>query len=98
MAYTYMKLYENEYRTIEILIRDMCEDDFNPDVASAHIEDSTGDIIMEETVCMIVGNKIRVVVPTTVTSVKGKYNIIWTIEKDSNIFKHKTILTVEELT
>lgn len=98
MAHTYMKLYENEYRSIEILIRDMCEEDFNPDTATAHIEDVDGTTIMEETTCMVIANKIRVIVPTDVTNVKGMYNVIWTIIKDGNTFKHKTILNVEELT
>ena len=98
MAHTYMTIYENEYRSIEILIRDMCEEDFNPDTATAHIEDNEGETIVEETTCMVVANKIRVIVPTTVTNVKGLYNIIWTVIKDGNTFKHKTILNVEELT
>lgn len=98
---TYVKFYESEYRTIELLVRDMCESDFNVDTATSHIESvvddvSTG-IVMPETVCMVIGNKVRTVVPKSVTNTKGVYWVIWTVKKNSMEYKHKTILNIEEL-
>jgi hypothetical protein len=101
MSRTYIQFYESEYRSAELIIRDMEENDFNPDTATSHIESvvdhvSTG-TVMEETVCLVVGNKIQTIVPTSVTDVKGIYWIIWTIRKDGMKYKHKTILNIEEL-
>jgi hypothetical protein len=98
---TYIKFYENEYRTIELIVRDMCEEDFNVDTATSHIESvvnevSTG-IVMEETVCMVIGNKVRTIVPTSVSNTKGMYWVIWTVRKSGMEYKHKTILNIEEL-
>lgn len=98
---TYVKFYESEYRTIEILVRDMCEDDFNVDTATSHIEsvvneESTG-IVMPETVCMVIGNKVRTIVPKSITNTKGIYWVIWTVKRLGMEYKHKTILNVEEL-
>lgn len=97
MANTYMKLYKDEYRTIEILVRDMAEDDFLIGTAVCHIEDNVGNIVMNETIAMVIGNKVRITIPKTVTSVKGLYNVLWTINKGGYEYKHKTILNVEEL-
>lgn len=97
MAHTYIKFYENEYRTIELLIRDMDENDFVPDTATCRIEDNEDNVVMEETNCQIVSNGIRVTVPTDVTDVKGIYSVLWTLTKDRMIYRHRTVLNVEEL-
>jgi hypothetical protein len=97
MSNTYVKFYENEYRTIEILVRDMNEEDYNIDYATCHIEDDEENIIMDETICMVTGNKIKITIPLNITYLKGIYYVRWTLHKDSLIFKHKTILNVEEL-
>jgi len=92
-----MKFYENEYRTVEVTVRDMEEEDFNIDTATCHIENSSGDTVMAEATAMVVGNVVKITVPTTVTDTKGIYFIIWTLTKNSLIYKHKTILNIEEL-
>ena len=97
MAHTYIKFYENEYRTIQILIRDIEENDFNPDTGTCHIEDHLGNIVMTETTCMVVGNTVKVTIPLTIADTSGRYKIIWTVRKDGHVYKHKTILNVEEL-
>lgn len=97
MDHTYIKFYENEYRVLQILIRDMDENDFNPDTATCSVEDDLGNIVMEETTCMVADNTARVVIPTTITDTHGRYKVIWTIRKDGYVYKHKTILNIEEL-
>lgn len=97
MSNTYIKFYENEYRTVEIIVRDMNEDDYNIDYATCHVEDENENIIMEESICMVTGHKVKITIPLNITYLKGIYYIIWSLNKDGLIFKHKSILNVEEL-
>lgn len=97
MDHTYIKFYEDEYRTLQLLVRDMQEEPFNPDTATCHIKDSENEIVMEETTCMVIANAVRVTIPSAITNVKGLYKVLWTIWKDGHSYKHKTILNVEVL-
>jgi hypothetical protein len=96
--HTYIKFYESEIRTVQLLIRDQEEEDFVPDTATCNIEDELGTVIVSETICYVYNNTISFTVPQTITDTKGLYNVIWTITKNNKIYKHKTILNVAELT
>jgi hypothetical protein len=111
MGSTYIKFYENEYRTIEIIVRDMEEDDFCPDTATFRVEIATPNfvgtsgvgtsagtlIIVPETVAQVIGNRIRANIPVLVTQTKGVYHVLWNVHKDGRTYKHRTVLNVSEL-
>lgn len=95
--YTNITFYENERRTIKILIRDQEENDFTPDTATCYVIDVDGNTIVDTTTCSVSGNVVFFTVNPVVTSTKGIYYVMWTIVKLGKIYKHKTILNVAEL-
>ena len=102
MNRTYLSLYENEERAVEITIRDQDDVDFTPSAVYAEIRDVDGIVVVDEAVCLVVANKAYTLVSDSVTAVPGKYNVIWRIMKTIEggiIYKyfHKTELIVEEL-
>ncbi len=98
---TYLTVYEDEQRAVELTIRDNDDVAYTPDSATYTIKDSNGVEIVAETTCMVDENKIYFMVTDTVTALPGEYEVIWKITKVSGantyIFHHKTKLTVEEL-
>lgn len=98
---TYLTVYENEQRAVELTIRDNDDVAYTPDSATYVIKDSNGTVIVASATCMIDENKIYFMVTDTVTALPGEYDVIWTINKVSGantyIFHHKTKLVVEEL-
>jgi len=97
MSETYIYFYKNEIRNIELTIRDQNESPFYPDYAESYIEDVNHNIIVENATRSVSSNKVRMLIDTDVTSDPKIYNVIWTINKNSISFKHKTILTVRKL-
>ena len=98
---TYMTLYENEVRAVEISIRDQDDAVWYPSSAYVKIVDDDGNTVVNEVPAMVSENTILTKVDTNITSVPGKYHLIWKILKTSGsttyTFYHKTTLTVEEL-
>jgi len=98
---TYMTLYENEVRAVEISIRDQDDAVWYPSSAYVKIVDDDGNTVVNEVPVMVFENTILTKVDTNITSVPGKYHLIWKILKTSGsttyTFYHKTTLTVEEL-
>ena len=97
-SYTYVQFFINEVRAISITIRDDQELDFNPDTVTCLVENVSGSVLVVDTPAQIVANMASFTIDTTITANKGIYNAIWTINKDNLVYKHKTILTVEDLT
>lgn len=95
--YTNITFYENEERTIRILVRDQDENDFTIDTASCYVVDTDGNTIVDTTTCSVSGNIVFFSVDTTITETKGIYYVIWTIIRLGKVYKHKTILNVAEL-
>lgn len=98
---SYITLYQNEVRAIEITIRDQEELDWLPSNAYVSVRDKNGNFIINETTAMVNDNKIYFIIPTTVTSVVGVYDVLWKIIKvdgsNTYVFYHKTNVIVEEL-
>lgn len=97
MDNTYITVYENETRSIEILVRDQYDEAFNPDTATVLVEDIVGDVVVAEANAMVYNNTVSTIISTDVTSILGEYHIIWKIVKGTDIFYHKSIINVKEL-
>jgi len=101
MSLTYVDMYENEVRAIEISIRDQDDVEFEPSSAYATIVDSNGDTVVAETAAMVAGNQVYTVVNVITTETPGDYEIIWKILKvagaQTYVYYHKTHLVVNEL-
>lgn len=93
---TYQSLKENEERYIELKLYDKDNLSFSPSAASMSIY-NTEDELIESPTCTITNNIIKGKITVLTTSLPGIYHIIWTIQKNGNIYKHKTILQVFEL-
>lgn len=93
---TYQSFYVNEDRALEVTINDQDGNDFAPSAAWAQIQTDTGNTIIEEQVAMVVGNKIRTLVGTTVTQTAGEYKVIWRLAYGGHTYYHITILEVQE--
>ena len=98
---TYLTVYENEQRAVELTIRDNDDAAYEPTSAFYSVYDSNGVEVIAESACMITENKIYFLVDDTVTAIPGEYDVKWKLTKSVNastyIFYHKTKLTVEEL-
>jgi len=99
---SYITMYENEERAVELLIRDQDDVAWTPDAAYFKILSSEGPTVVTEGPAMVTGNTIYALVTTVVTQNAGEYDIVWRIVKegendDSYTFYHKTRLVVEEL-
>jgi hypothetical protein len=46
---------------------------------------------------MIIENKISTLITEDVTSTKGNYKIIWTVEINNQIYKNRTNLKIREI-
>lgn len=97
---TYLTLFKDEVRDIELIIRNDDETKFIPTSASCVIMHD--DLIVERcTVSLNVSgsvndNVITAKITNLTTHVPTEYDVIWTFKKDDLIFKHKTFLCVLE--
>lgn len=96
MEYTTQELYKQEVRTIELTLTKNYES-FEPDSATAEIKDKNNKILVSDHVLITSGNKIFCVVPLEITNNVGEYYILWKINKDSSVFRHRTSLHIESL-
>jgi len=103
MSKTYVTMYEDEIRAVELAITDQDDTEYPPTTAYAMVVDNEGAVVVAEAAAMVIDNGIYTLIGTAVTSVPGDYEIIWrilkTIESPSTTytFYHKTLLTVEAL-
>ena len=101
MSMTYVDMYENERRAIEISIRDQDDATWDPTAAYASVIDEDGDTVVAEAVAYVTDNLIYTIIDSTVTETPGNYQVIWRITKTSGVqtytYYHKTVLTVKEL-
>lgn len=95
---TYNELNENEYRAIELAIRDQNDDDFEPTLAYASVLDEDDTVIVAEAAAMISDNTITTLITTVVTANIGTYYIKWrilkTVESTTYTYYHKTRIEV----
>lgn len=96
MSNTYSTLYENEKRNIQLKIRNNDETKFLPDSATFTVFNSSTTTV-ETSACSIDENVITATITPLTTVNTGNYEVIWKINKNSQIFYHKTILTILEL-
>lgn len=99
---SYITMYENEERAIELLIRDQNDTEWIPDAAYFKIQHGDGPTVVTEGPAMVSGNKIYALVTTAVTQWPGEYDVIWRILKvgtnnDQYTYYHKTRVVVEDL-
>jgi hypothetical protein len=98
---SYITLYQNEVRAVEITIRDEKDLIWEPDTAYFSIIDSNGTVVLDEATAMVQDNKVFAIFPSSVSATCGSYDIIWKIEKEVNpntyVYYHKTNVVVEEL-
>jgi ABC-type phosphate/phosphonate transport system substrate-binding protein len=97
---TYITMYQNEQRAVELYIRDQAEAAYAPSTAYASVNDAEGNEVVGESAAMVSGSSIYYLVTPTVTQAPGEYDIIWRILKsgtDTYTFYHKTRVVVEEL-
>jgi len=98
---TYLTIYQNEQRAAELEIRDQNDAEYTPSLVYATIVNSAGTIILAETPAVIIGYRAAILIPSTITSNIGDYEIIWRVLKTSGdttyTYYHKTQLTIEEL-
>jgi hypothetical protein len=101
MSQTYVEMYQNEVRAVQVSIRDQDDDIFEPTAAYAKVVDSNGNIVSSETSAMVSSNTMTTLIDTDVTASDGDYEIIWKILKTSGsqtyTYYHKTHITVKEL-
>ena len=93
--YTTQTMYQNEKRTVELTIRD----DYNawePDSGSAEIKNYTGTLLASGSILTSL-NKVYCDVPLSVTENVGEYYILWRLNKNDDIFRHRTDLLIEDL-
>jgi hypothetical protein len=98
---SYITLYQNEVRAVEITIRDENDLVWEPSTAYFSIIDSNGTIVMAEATAMVDDNKVYAIFPANVSAVCGRYDIIWKLVKvegsNTYTYYHKTNVVVEEL-
>lgn len=94
---TYMTMYTEEIRVLEIMARDQYDIAFNPDMASSLVQTANGDVVQESAACRVEANKVFTTIGTGVSVAQGLYHVIWKIEKGSSIYYHKTVLNVKEI-
>lgn len=98
---TYLTIYQNEQRAAELEIRDQNDAEYIPSFVYATVVNSVGATVLAETAALIIGNKASILIPSTVTSIIGEYEIIWKVLKTAGeityTFYHKTQLVIEEL-
>ncbi len=93
---TYQSFYVDEDRALEITIDDQDGNDFVPSAAYAQVKTDKGVQVISEQPAMVVGNKIRTFIGTTVTATPGEYKVIWRVEYGGHTYYHITILEVQE--
>ena len=96
MAETYQSFYVNEDRALEITINDQDGNDFAPSAAWAQVITDKGATVIAEQAAMVVDNKIRTLIGTTVTATAGEYKVIWRIGYAGHTYYHITIFEVQE--
>jgi len=98
---TYITLYQNEVRAIEIEIRDQYDELWYPSSAYVKFLDEDGNTVINEIPAYVSENTINTIVSSSITATPGKYYLIWRILKESGsntyTYYHKTCLVVEEL-
>jgi hypothetical protein len=103
MSKTYITMYENEIRAVQLAIRDQDDAAYDPSSAYASVIDAEGSVVVEETAAMVEANVVYTLIGTAVTANAGDYQIIWRIVKTvtapstTYTYYHKTDLTVEEI-
>lgn len=98
---SYITLYQNEIRAIEVTIRDQNDLVWEPSNATFKIIDSENNVVLEEATAMVESNKVYAIFPLTISSTCGEYDIIWKFLKvegsNTYTYYHKTSVIVEEL-
>ena len=98
---SYVTLYQNEVRAVEITIRDEKDLIWEPSTAYFSIINSDGTTVLAEATAMVEDNKVFAIFPSSVSAICGSYDIIWkivkTIAANSYVYYHKTNVVVEEL-
>jgi hypothetical protein len=98
---TYLTIYQNEQRAAELEIRDQNDAQYVPSSVYATIVDDSAAIVLQETPALIINNTASILIPSSISSTIGEYEIIWRILKVSGdntyTYYHKTQLVIEEL-
>lgn len=99
---TYLTIYQNEQRAIDLLIRDQDDAEYTPTNVYAKIVDSNGNTVMAETEATVSSNVATILIQADYTDTVGVYEIVWRITKTVDgpvtyTYYHKTSLTIEEI-
>lgn len=95
-SFDVIELYENEVRAIEYELYFNNSSSLNITSANIEIFNSNLDVLISHP-CMIIENKISTLITEDVTSTKGNYKIIWTVEINNQIYKNRTNLKIREI-
>lgn len=98
---TYIDMYENERRAVEISIRDQDDVVWTPSSAYASVIDEDGETVVSEAAAYVDENKVYTIIDSDVTGTPGKYQVVWRILKVSGsqtyTYYHKTWINVKDL-
>jgi len=94
---THQEINQNEIRPLELSINDHTGAPFNPSGAYATIYDSENNIVVDEHIVMISGEKIYTILDTVVTGIVGSYTVKWKILYGGYTYYHITDVDVVEL-
>lgn len=93
---SYITMYKNEIRPVTIQVFSGYSS-LTPTSAKIKVYDSDGDVVVNETSASVSSNEISIDINTYVTQIPDKYKILWKIYSGNYEYRHKTILTVENI-
>jgi len=94
---TYLTLYKNEKRAVELEIDDSDGQDFILGSSNSSVLDANNNVIVSEQAVYTYSNKAYTIIGTATTGTIGLYKIKWKIVKGSYTYYHITNLEVIDL-
>jgi hypothetical protein len=94
---TYITIYKNEKRAIQLHMNDNDNDNYQCNSAYASVVDSNGNNIRRERPCYTDDESAWDLIETDVTGTAGIYYIIWKILNTNEVIYHSTKLEVIEV-